>query len=349
MSLQLLLDDLRHSLDHASSAFSQLRGARLFITGGTGFFGRWLLETFQFANRELQLGANAVVLSRDPDRFLRDLPHLADDSQIAFVRGDLVSFEFPAGEFTHVIHGATETNSDSSNPDPLTLFDAGVAGTRRVLDFTRSSGAQRFLFTSSGAIYGAQPADVTHLPEDHLLAPAPGDIACAYGHAKRAAEFLCAAYHQRYGIEPVIARGFAFVGPHLPLDSGYAIGNFIRDALRGQPIQVRGDGTPLRSYLHAADLAIWLWQLLTCARPGRAYNVGSDVALSIAELAQLVADTLSPGLPVRIAERPRPDQVPRRYIPSVERVRDELHLCIRIPLDDAIARTAAWHRKQGVT
>ena len=142
--------------------------------------------------------------------------------------------------------------------------------------------------------------------------------------------------------ETAIARCFAFVGPHLPLDTGFAAGNFIRDALRGGPIQVKGDGTPRRSYLYAADLAAWLWTILVEGRPGRAYNVGSDADLSIRELADEVRKVVAPQADVTVAKQPEPGKLAERYVPDITRARTDLRLGVWISLQDAIARTVAW-------
>ena len=224
------------------------------------------------------------------------------------------------------------------------MFDANVAGTRRVLQFAANAGVRRLLNVSSGAVYGPQPMDVLHIAEDSPVAPDTARVDLAYGHSKRASEFLVAAHARKYAFEACSARCFAFVGAHLPLDINLAIGNFIGDALQGRPIRVNSDGTTLRSYLYMADLAIWLWTLLLRGRNAQAYNVGSDQPISVGSLAQLVADIVNPCAEVIIAHRPTPGQPAARYVPSIDRARSELGLEPWVDLTDAIERTAAWYR-----
>lgn len=107
---------------------------------------------------------------------------------------------------------------------------------------------------------------------------------------------------------------------------------------------MRGDGTPLRSYLYASDLAVWLWTILLKGRPGRAYNVGSENAISIADLAHAVAETVAPGVEVRVARSPEPGRAPERYVPNTARARTELGLGQHVDLEDALRRSAAWAR-----
>jgi dTDP-glucose 4,6-dehydratase len=333
-------DDFEHILGRTEALWETLRGERLFITGGTGFFGRWVLESLVRANARFGLRTSAVVLTRNAAAFRRDMPALADDSSIAFHEGDLARFRFPDGEFSHVLHmGTTNSVATFNNEAPLAKFENIVIGTERTLEFAVKCRARKFLLTSSGAVYGRQPADVTHLPEDQNCAPEPTHTASAVGHSKRAAEFLTAAYGEQHGFDATIARCFSFVGRHLPLDIHYAIGNFIRDALAGGPIDVRGDGTPRRSYLYAADLVVWLLTILCQGAPGRAYNVGAETDVSIADLAHRVARLAPSPVDVRIARRADAASAPDRYVPSTRRAQTELGLAEWTTLDDAIRRT----------
>jgi dTDP-glucose 4,6-dehydratase len=336
-------DDLAHVLTHTRELWTEAKGKAFFITGGTGFFGMWLLESFAHINDALCLDMCATVLTRDPVAFTLKAPHLANRTDLDFIQGDVRSFAFPAGCYDYVVHAATEASAKLNAEAPQEMLDAIIGGTRRVLDFAAQCGVKKLLLTSSGAVYGQQPSAITHLSEDYMGAPDPLLAGSAYGEGKRVSEHMCAVHARQHGYEVKVARCFAFVGPHLPLDAHFAIGNFIRDAMRGETIRIGGDGMPMRSYLYASDLAAWLWTLLFKAPSTRAYNVGSADDLSIKQIADLVAETLGNGIQVRIGQSPEASRPVTRYVPAVARAKIELGLDNTVSLVDAIRRTAHWH------
>ena len=339
----LFATDLDEVLDGTRAVWRELAGERLFITGGTGFFGTWLLESFVWACRRLDLGATAVVLSRDPDAFAVRMPHLASAAELSFLRGNAADFAFPEGRFACVVHAAIQPSEP--NVAENDRLERELRAMQRILDFAVHAGAARVLFTSSGAVYGPQPEDLALVPETYLGAPDPTNVRTTYGQSKRLCEHLCALHVAQFGMHVTVARGFAFVGPHLPLTANFAIGNFMRDAMAGGPIRIAGDGTPHRSYMYATDLAVWLWTILQRGAAGRAYNVGSEAALSIGELAREVVRANGTTVPIVTAQSPSPDTPVERYVPCTARARDELGLVLRVPLDEAIRRTLAWHRR----
>lgn len=338
-----LAAELDEVLARTADLWDGLRGARIFVTGGTGFFGCWLLETLLWANDRRRLASSAVVLTRNPEAFIAKAPHLATHPAVTLHPGDVRSFAFPDGPFSHVVHAGMDASTGLDAREPRLMWDMMVNGTARVLELARRAGATRFLLTSSGSVYGRQ-LPVDFVAEDYPAAPNPSDAPAMHGEAKRASEMLCA-INADETLQPTVARCFAFVGPYLPIDVHFAIGNFIRDALAGGPIRVAGDGTAIRSYLYAADLAVWLWTILLRGRAMRPYNVGSPEAVSIAELAALVRDTVAPGARVEIARQPVPGAPVSRYVPSVERAAADLGLVPTVQLREAIARTARFVRQ----
>jgi len=318
--------------------------ARIFLTGGTGFFGRALLRHWQQQAAQGHAVPSVVVGTRAPKVFLRQYPEFGQCPWLQLHQSDILHSESlpESARFSHVLHAATDSTLGPSLT-PLQRYDQIVTGTRNVLDFAVRNGVPRLLLTSSGGVYGPQAATANALEETCQNSPDPMQPANAYGMGKRAAEHLCALYAHEFGLQTVVARCFAFVGPDLPLDVHFAIGNFIRDALWADCIRVQGDGSPLRSYMDQSDLARWLLTLLESGESGQAYNVGSPEAISIAELAYLVRDTLAPHKPVEVLGQ-RQDTGPRnRYLPDVSKAQRTLGLHITIPLREAILRTAAAH------
>ncbi len=333
-------DDLAHILRHATAELDELRDKKLFLTGGTGFFGKWLLGGLLFANAELDLNLKLTVLSRNPAAFERKHPLLANKSELSFLSGDVASFFPEHRNFDYILHAAADTVAFTSEVEERERSRTIINGTRQILNLAKNSSARRMLNISSGAVYGAAAAQLAGAQEDDF---AEASTLTPYGKAKCEAELLCA----ESNVDFVTARAFAFLGPHLPLDAHFAAGNFLRDAMRGGPILVRGDGTALRSYLHPADLVVWLLRILVRGQRGRAYNVGSDEKVTTAQLARHIADAIQPN-PEVVIQSVQPQGPQNIYLPNITRARAELNLDVFLPLRDAIARTLAFHRNVGI-
>jgi dTDP-glucose 4,6-dehydratase len=334
--------DLEAIIDLARDDLLGLDGGRLFITGGTGFIGCWLLECLRHAEERLGLRLQATILTRSVAAFRRKAPHLAEHRGFTFLIGDVSNFDFPDGEFTHVVHAAADASAKLNAEDPLRMFDSVIGGTRRALDFAVASKARRFLQLSSGAVYGRQPPDMTHVDEGWMGAPDCGAPVNSYAEAKRAAEMLCALYAKQFGAQISIARIFAVLGPYQMLDAHFAAGNFINDAMRGRAVVVQGDGRACRSYLYAGDLVVWLLRLLMRGEAGRAYNVGSSESVTIGQLAARVAALIGDG-DYKILGAADTGWNPGRYTPSTAAIERDLGVTRTVSLDESILRTAFWN------
>jgi dTDP-glucose 4,6-dehydratase len=345
MTSNPLQTDLQYILDQTFTIFEKLNGKKILLTGGTGFFGKWLLESFLFAIENRSLDIKIYILSRNPEAFNIRFPHLYQNACFTFLKGDVTDFTFMDLEVDYIIHAATEASARLNHEQPVVMIDNIINGTRNVLEFARKRHIKRMLFISSGAVYGLQPEGLIGFPEDYAGSPDPLLPSSAYAEAKRAAELYCTCYSKQYQIEIPVARCFAFIGPYLDLDIHFAIGNFIRNGLEGENIIIKGDGKPLRSLLYTADLVIWLLHIFMHGRPSVAYNVGSDEAVSIKELAYKVA-AFFPGLKVEVLNQTRPTDRNQNYIPDVSKMKREFELIQNIDLENAIRKTILFYQKE---
>jgi len=128
------------------------------------------------------------------------------------------------------------------------------------------------------------------------------------------------------------------------LAQNFALGDFVCDALRGRPIAIKGDGTPYRSYIYITDLLAWLWTVLVRGESGRPYNIGSDEAFTIRQIAEMVRDVSGASLPITVAQPPNENATAERYVPDVTRAKKELDLSLTISLPQAIGKMLSFYR-----
>ena len=312
------------------------KSTHILLTGGTGFFGRSLLRHLSDMGDE---SPQITILSRNPQKFRQQYPNLAP--LVHWVEGDILKPEsLPyLGKYTHIIHGAADSTLGHMLT-PIERYIQIVDGTKNLLELAVKTGSRRFLLISSGAVYGPQPQYIKKIIETYNGMPDPMQPKYAYGVAKRCAEHLCILYQNKYDIETVVGRCFAFVGCDLPMKAHFAVGNFIRDAIQSNEIIVNGDGSAIRSYLDQRDLIRWLLALLEQGQPGEAYNVGSDQEISIKDLAYLVRDLVSPNKTVRILGKHIDRNGQDRYVPDVTKICQGLGVNVGISLGQSIMDTA---------
>lgn len=294
---------------------------RVLITGGTGFFGKSILDYFSRNPRDYVF----TVLSRRGliPEFFSQVKQSCSQT-IGQIIGDVRSFDVGSARFDAVIHAATPARVDVPDDEMRSII---VEGTANAIRQAKKCGASKFMMVSSGGVYGSGFTRAISEEDE----PRPYT---AYGQAKLFAEKMAV----ESGLHVLLPRCFAFVGGFLDRNAHFAIGNFIRDALAGNDIVVKGDGSPIRSYLYSDDLVEWLFAILERGKSGRVYNVGSDEAISIRDLADLVRDALRSTGEVKILGSSVTGAA-NCYVPNVDRARVELGVDTRIPLHDAILRT----------
>jgi dTDP-glucose 4,6-dehydratase len=334
-------EDLIAISDAMKSDYQKLRGKKIFLTGATGFIGKNLVESILWMNEKNSLNIEILAISRDPERFYKEYPHFKKHAQFKLYQGDVCDNlnGLPIEKIDFVIHAATDVIQQIS---PKKILQACSDGTSNILSFSEKLGCKHFLLLSSGAVYGKSPDASIKFPESYIGGVDLVSPKSAYELGKQLSEWLTQQTGTN-GTKVKIARCFAFVGPYLPLDQHFAIGNFIGASLQGKHIEIRGDGTPLRTYLYTSDLCIWLLKILLSDNSNNVFNVGGDEIVSIGELANTVKDILNPEINVNIHQAPI--GAIEVYVPDLHRIGLELNLTPTVNLRDAIRRTANWNLK----
>jgi len=305
---------------------------RYFITGASGLFGSWFISFIDWCHARQISSPQITALVRQNTIPVR--------SFIKPVIGSLESFN-ERSKFDRLIHLAAPSARDTyygmSDRDKLQQL---YLGTKNILDFASNNVDGRCLFASSGAVYGGFPiGHNTPITELNRSAPLPVEVGVGLGLGKRVTEFLVNDYCRDGSIDAVIARCFGFVGPGLPTDLHYAIGNFVFSAVQGKDIVVNGDGAPIRSFMYLGDAIYWLLEILENGNSGEDYNVGSTEAISIEELAKLTQECINPDIKIiikGISNSSPGNPINYFYVPDVTKSLSSFNLLPPVTLQDAI-------------
>jgi UDP-glucuronate decarboxylase len=315
-------NDVALAIQRSGADFSCLKGKKILLTGGTGFFGVWLLSSLLQVRETLGVELDIAVITRDPRSFLKHHTQFESRTGLSFLCGDITSIDLKGLKFSHLLHMATTSASETfSQEKQINKIELLYRGTRNLLS-QLGRDLETVLFTSSGVVYGKPQSEQELLRETQFSRPDNLKPESALAYGKLLAEYLVSYFAEEFGYKYNIARCFSFLGQGLPLGIHYAAGNFIANAMRSEPIRVLGSGQESRSYMYIGDATAWLLRLLV-EPTNDVYNVGSEKATKISELAHAVARQAGcEGRVEVLGGRLEEGNLPRSfYVPSTGKIR----------------------------
>ena len=329
-------------LQRLLAAFERLDGSRILLTGGSGFVGKWMLQTAKIAQENSANKIEILVPTRRLSAHHVQSAIAIGCPNVSWVEGDFLNSALDLGHIDIIIHAATPASAQLNTENPAEMLRINVEAMESVLRY--ASDNKPLLFTSSGAIYGTQPQSVSHIAEGEFEPEPPTNQLNAYAQGKQIAEKLCREAGRSGQCSPIIARLFAFGGEYLPRDTHFAIGNFIQNVLDRQPIAIQGDGQARRSYLYGADMATWLWCAIAHSggKNTGPFHIGSEHSVSILELAQTVATVSGEVLnyipEITIAKAIDTSEPIHQYVPANSGTRKALQVSEWTSLEDCISK-----------
>ena len=307
---------------------------RAVVTGGAGFLGSHL------CNRLIEDGNEVVCIDNLLTGTARNVEHLLGEPGFELVNYDVTNYLHVKDPVDYVFHFASPASPTDFERLPIQILKVGALGTHKALGLATAHRAKFFL-ASTSEVYG--DPQVHPQPESYWGHVNPIGIRGVYDEAKRFAEALSMAYHRIHGLDVRIARFFNTHGPHMRMDDGRAVPEFITAALTGRPLVVHGDGSQTRSICYVDDLIEGVMRLARSEYVGPV-NLGSQSEISMLDLAKLVIDVTASTSSIEFAPRPADDPAVRR--PDISLAKRLLEWEPQIRLDEGLRRTAEWFAKE---
>lgn len=305
---------------------------RILVTGGAGFIGSHLID------RLMAEGHDVICLDNFYTGHKRNLIQWLNHPYFELIRHDIT--EPIRLEVDQIYHLACPASPVHYQTNPVKTIKTNVSGTLHMLGLAKRVKA-RLLLASTSEVYG--DPEVHPQTEDYWGNVNPIGVRSCYDEGKRVAETLTFDYHRQNGVDVRVARIFNTYGPRMLENDGRVIGNFVYQALRGDPITVYGDGSQTRSFCYVADLVEGLLRLMNGDRIGPV-NLGNPDEYSILELAKLVCEMVNPQLD--LVFKPLPSDDPRRRQPDITRAQQWLGWQPQVPLREGLALTIKEFRSR---
>jgi UDP-glucuronate decarboxylase len=301
------------------------------VTGGAGFLGSHVCD------RLIAEGAHVICVDNLMTGRRSNVAHLASSSRFVLIEADVATM-LPQIDVGEIWNLACPASPPSYQLDPVHTMLTNVMGMKNCLDLGRRTGARVFQ-ASTSEIYG-DPEVHPQVESYRGQVNSTGPRAC-YDEGKRAAETLCFDYQRTYGVDVRVARIFNTYGPRMdPLD-GRVVSNFIVKALRGEPLELYGDGAQTRSFCYVSDLIEGFFSLMRAPSAlAGPVNIGNPGEFTMRELAELVV--LMTGSSSTIVNRPLPVDDPKQRRPNIGMAHERLRWKPEIPLKEGLCATISY-------
>jgi len=357
---QVVTRDLEDICRRLESEFSAMQGKTLFISGGAGFLGHYLVQSVLHWNRTH--GGEPPIKIIASDNYIRGVPEwltaLEGDPALTLLRHDITDpLPDDLGPLDFIIHAASIASPIYYRRYPIETMDANVNGLRLLLERCRKQQAaghpmSGFLFFSTSEIYGDPTPDQIPTPETYR-----GNVSCTgpracYDESKRYGETLCVNFARQYDMPITSARPFNNYGPGLKITDRRVIPDFARDLFAGNDLVLLSDGSPTRTFCYVADAIVGYFKILVRGRAGEAYNIGNETPeISMLTLAGKLAESASDlfGYAGKVVRNVSGDQDyltdnPQRRCPIIAKAREELDFEPEVSFEEGLRRTLVWYR-----
>lgn len=266
--------------------WEKFNGKSIFVTGATGLIGGCLVDVLmRNPKRDYQVYASG----RNEESAHYRFKSFISDKDFHFVKYDVTKPLECDQSFDYIVHAASGAAPAEFAKRPVEVMMSNILGVRNLLEYGLSHGMRRFLYVSSGEVYGEGDGRV--FTEDYSGYVDSMEPRSCYPSSKRAAETLCASYKAEYGADVVIARPCHVYGPHFTEQDNRVYAQFIRNVLRGEDIVMKSTGEQFRSWCYVVDCVSALLHILLKGECGQAYNIAdANSNISIRELAETIAE-----------------------------------------------------------